>query len=194
MELVKYVIEYNGRVIINNEFVAEVEIGNPLVLEWPKGNALVVDPKPYRVIKISDSVFVMQGKKEEKEKEVLKDKGNAVEVEKLETVLGHVRITKRKGEEVVESYVAIRERREVGVVELPFAFLQCVQYGDYQNARGMLAFEISDGQMKEYFGEFEVFVNNYLGEDNLVSILPKGSEEAKTYNFVVDGGSIVNIE
>ena len=193
MELIKYIIEYNGKVTINNEYMAEIKKDKPLVLEWPRGNEIIIDPTPHRVIKINEDAFIVQGKQDERKKEIKKDKTYMVEIEKLGTVLGHVRITKRKGEEIVENYVATKEKREVSTVELPFAFLQCVQYGDYENAREMLAFDISDEQLKEYFGEFEVLINNYLNEEGVVSVLPVGSNIAKTFNFQIENKKIINI-
>ena len=178
MKLVRYIIEYNEKVAINNEYTTT----GPLVVEWFAGNDLAVHPAG-QTIKINENTFIIRPKvgSQEKPKE---------KIEKLGTVLGHVRVTNAK-----ESYIAIKDKAPVPTdLELPFAFLQCVQYGDFENARAMLSFEITDAHLREYFGEYEVLINNYLGDPELVSILPAGADAARTFKFQIRNGKIINIE
>jgi len=179
MHLIKYIIEHDGAVTINHEYTAEIKKNRPLVLEWFAGHDLVTQPTLDK-IKINDTTFILREKSKEPE---IKEG-----IAKLGTVLGHVRITNKK-----ESYVAIKGITPTPTdTELPFAFLQCVALGDFENAAAMLSFEITDDQLREYFGEgFEVLINNYL--DNGVSILPKDSDEAKTFTFEIKHSKIANI-
>lgn len=76
---------------------------------------------------------------------------------------------------------------------VPFLFLESVRRGDYERARQVLSFHISDHKLKEYFGDFEILVNNYLGHENIFSILPKDSDIAKNFVFEIIDGKIANI-
>lgn len=76
---------------------------------------------------------------------------------------------------------------------VPFLFLESVRRGELERARKHLGFDISDQNLKEYFGEFEILVNNYLGEDNVFSVLPKNTKAAKNFVFQIVDGKIANI-
>ena len=89
---------------------------------------------------------------------------------------------------------------------VPFLFLESVRRGDFERARRYLSFEISDENLKEYFGEFELLVNNYLGREDVFSILQlprhasgvpplrtEGELIAKSFVFEIVGGKIANI-
>lgn len=112
-------------------------------------------------------------------------------IQDLGTLLGHVRITEKE-----ESYIAIPKGAKAPVLEaheIPFAFLQCLSVGDYTNARKLLNFEISDEQLKQYFGEFEVLLNNYLEQPNLYSVLMRDGS-VKTFTVGIEYGKITNIK
>ena len=174
MDLINYIIEQP--VTINNEYTT----AGPVIVQWFAGAALVTNPALDK-IKINDRTFVLRAPP----KEPPKKEG----ITKLKTVLGHARITKKD-----ESYIAVKDFRPTPTdLELPFAFLQCVQYGDYENARGLLSFDITDTQLRDYFGEFEVLLNNYLDTPTTVSILPKGSNTAKNFSFEIKDSKITNI-
>ena len=189
MHLIKYIIEYDGTATINHEYTAEISKNRPLVLEWFAGHAISVD-FPHQTIKINDKTFIIRPRPTPEKQE---NKERKEGIEKLHTVLGHARITNKK-----ESYIALNSNFQLSTFnfqlhELPFAFLQCVQYGDLENARAMLSFDITDQSLRDYFGEFEVLLNNYLDEPNAVSVLPKDSDTAKTFRFQIEGGKISNI-
>ena len=76
---------------------------------------------------------------------------------------------------------------------LPFLFLESVRRGEYERARKYLTFQISDENLKQYFGEFELLVNNYLERDDVFSILPKDSNVAKNFKFEIADGKIVGV-
>ena len=205
MRLVKYIIEYNEKVTINNEYTVNVEKNRPLLLEWFADNEIIVHPAG-QTIKIDESTFIVRSRAENKENktETKINKDEKVTIQKLNTVLGHVKITKYKKDVVTESYIAIQNQSnnnfqlstfnfQLSDIELPIAFLQCVQYGDFENARAMLSFDISDTHLRDYFGDFEVLINNYLDQPELVSILPAGSDTARTFRFQIQKGKISNI-
>ena len=180
MHLIKYIIEHSGVVTINNEHT--VDLQKPLLIEWFENNELLTSPTLQK-IKINDATFILRTPP------VIARSASDEAIQSLHTVLGHVRITKKD-----ESYVAIKNTPPTPTdIELPFAFLQCVALGDYENARAMLSFEISDEHLKNYFGDFEVLLNNYLDTPNTVSILPKGADTAKTFTFEIKDGKIINI-
>jgi len=74
-----------------------------------------------------------------------------------------------------------------------FLFLESVRRGDFDRARTYLNFHISDENLKNYFGEFEILVNNYLGREDVFSVLPKNSEVAKNFVFEIKDEKIANI-
>ena len=76
---------------------------------------------------------------------------------------------------------------------IPFLFLESVRRGEYDRARKYLTFHISDQNLKKYFGDFEILVNNYLGRDDVFSILPKNSDTAKNFVFEIVNTKIANI-
>ena len=112
MDLIRYVIEYDGQLLINKEMIAKEF---PLCIEWFAGNELVLEPGDFQKIKITDKVFIL-----------------------------------RKG-------VSKKGKTDI----IPFLFLESVRRGDFERARRYLCFEITDQQLKEYFGEFEILLNNY---------------------------------
>jgi len=76
---------------------------------------------------------------------------------------------------------------------VPFLFLESVRRGDLERARKYLSFHISDQNLREYFGEFEILVNNYLGREDVFSILPKNGEASKNFVFEIRNEKIANI-
>ena len=76
---------------------------------------------------------------------------------------------------------------------VPFLFLESVRRGDCDRARKYLGFHISDANLKNYFGEFEILVNNYLNSPDVFSILPKNTAAAKNFVFQIIDGKIANI-
>ena len=74
---------------------------------------------------------------------------------------------------------------------LPFMFLQHVRKKEYALAKKLLGFDISEKGLKDYFGDFELLLNNYLEDENLVSIIKGG--QVQTLRFVVEAGTIVNL-
>jgi len=75
---------------------------------------------------------------------------------------------------------------------LPFVFLQCLKNKEFEKARKMLAFNIDEKSLGEYFGDFEILLNNYLGDENVFSIVQKGA--VKNLRFGVKDGLIQNVE
>jgi len=167
MELIKYYITYPA--VINNEY----RTSKPVLLKWFQEP--IVEPKG-KVIKVSDHYVIVEMKPKSTD-----------EIEKLNTILGHVRIN--KGD---EPYIALKEYHQPADDKLGIAFLQCVSLGDFTNAKKMLGFEISDKKLREYFGEFEVLNNNYL-RDGSVSIVPAGTSTARTYRFEINDNKIINM-
>jgi len=159
MNLIKYVIEYDGEVLINKEYIAREF---PLCIEWFAGNELVLEPQRYNIgdsenvvargdfqkIKITDEVFIL-----------------------------------RKG---------VQKKGKTDMVA--FLFLESVRRGDFERARKYLSFEISDENLKNYFGEFEILVNNYLGREDVFSVLPKDSSTTKNFVFEIRDEKIANIK
>jgi len=91
-------------------------------------------------------------------------------------------------------FILRKGKQKKGKTDLvPFIFLECVRRGEFDRARKFLSFEISDKQLKDYFGEFEILVNNYLERDDVFSILPKGADAAKSFLFEIVGGKIGNL-
>jgi hypothetical protein len=155
MKLIKYVIEHDGELLIN-EFVKSKLLINkeyaatsfPLCIEWFEGNDLILEPGDFQKIQITDEVFILR-------KEIPK-KGKTDMV--------------------------------------PFLFLESVRRGDFERARKYLGFDISDENLKNYFGEFEILANNYLGREDVFSILPKNSTTAKNFVFEIVDDKIANIK
>ena len=75
---------------------------------------------------------------------------------------------------------------------IPFIFLQHLKNGDFSLAKKMLGFKISDNQIKNYFGKFEMLLNNYLDDESLVSIRTK--DGVRNLRFHIKGDIIENIE
>lgn len=75
---------------------------------------------------------------------------------------------------------------------LPLTLLQHIKNKNFEQARGMLSFPITEVQLAKYFGEFEVLRNNYLGDVNTVSIIQGG--KVKNLSFTVEGRLIGNIQ
>jgi len=142
---IKYVIEYDGTLLVNKEYVADKF---PLCIEWFADNDLILEPGEFQKIKISKDVYIL-----------------------------------RKG---------IQKKGKTDIV--PFMFLDCVRRGEFERARKYLGFNISDKNLKSYFGEFEILVNNYLERDDVFSVLPKGTETAKNFIFEMVEGKITNIK
>ena len=145
MNSIKYVIEYDGTLLVNKEYVADKF---PLCIEWFADNDLILEPGEFQKIKISKDVYIL-----------------------------------RKG---------IQKKGKTDIV--PFMFLDCVRRGEFERARKYLGFNISDKNLKSYFGEFEILVNNYLERDDVFSVLPKGTETAKNFIFEMVEGKITNIK
>jgi len=144
MNLIKYVIEYDGTLLINKEYV---ETSFPLCIEWFEGNDLILEPGEFQKIKITDKVFILR-----------------------------------------------KEIPKKGKTDLvPFLFLESVRRGDLERARKYLSFDISDENLKNYFGEFEILVNNYLGRDDVFSVLPKEAVATKNFIFEIRDEKIANI-
>ena len=144
MELIKYIIEHDGSLLINKEYIADKF---PLCIEWFAGNDLILEPSDFQKIKITDAVFIL-----------------------------------RKG---------IQKKGKTDIV--PFLFLESVRRGDFDRARTYLSFHISDENLKNYFGEFEILVNNYLGREDVFSILPKEAMATKNFVFEIVNEKIANI-
>ena len=77
---------------------------------------------------------------------------------------------------------------------LQFLFLYAVKNGEWDKAKGYLAFNINQEQLKKYFGDFDIILNNYLGNAGVVSLLPKGETKTKNYKFEITNGRIANID
>jgi len=144
VNLIKYIIEHDGKLLINKEYVADKF---PLCIEWFKGNDLILEPSDFQKIKITDSVFIL-----------------------------------RKG---------VQKKGKTDIV--PFLFLESVRRGGFDRARTYLNFHINDENLKNYFGEFEILVNNYLGRDDVFSVLPKNGTTTKNFVFEIVNEKIANI-
>ena len=142
--MIKYIIEYDGTLLINKEFVAKEF---PLCIEWFKDNDLILEPGDFQKIKVTDEVYIL-----------------------------------RKG---------ISKKGKTDIV--PFLFLENVRRGDFDRARTYLNFHISDQNLREYFGEFEILINNYLGREDVFSVLPKNGESTKNFIFEIKNEKIANI-
>jgi len=144
VNLIKYIIEYDGTLLINKEFSAKEF---PLCLEWFEGNDLVLEPGDFQKVRITNDTFIL-----------------------------------RKG---------ISKKGKTDIV--PFLFLESVRRGDFDRARKYLTFHISDENLKNYFGEYEILVNNYLGRDDVFSVLPKNGDTVKNFVFEIKDEKIANI-
>ena len=145
MNLIKYVIEYDGELLVNKEYIAKEF---PLCIEWFEGNDLVLEPSGFEKLKITNDTFIL-----------------------------------RKG---------AQKKGKTDMV--PFLFLENVRRGNFEQARKYLSFDISDENLKNYFGEFEILINNYLGQDNTFSILPLDSNTTKNFVFEIVDDKIANIK
>lgn len=76
---------------------------------------------------------------------------------------------------------------------LPIRFLSLIQDGEVAKARKLLGFEIGEDALRKWFGEFEILPNNYLGQSDVFSIVPKGKRIARNLKFEVSDALITNI-
>jgi len=77
-------------------------------------------------------------------------------------------------------------------IPLPFKFLQYLQNQEYDKASKLLSFETSDHALREYFGNFDILLNNYLQDANILSIIQNGV--VKNLKFSIQDGKIQNVE
>lgn len=231
METILFVIEYNGKVTLNNEYTADVRESEPLVIEWFSDNDFIIETHrkfilntanitevtEARVIKVEPNIYIvrpLKDKKEKVEENVKKENhiiadhveyssSEIIAVKELGTLMGHVRITKFKASagkiSLAETFIATSAKAiVVPPHKLPLAFLQCVGLRDFNNARSLLSFEISDKHLATYFGDdFEILPNNYLKQGNIISVAPRqkdGFITARNITFQCDGEKIVNVE
>ncbi|MCL2850800.1 MAG: hypothetical protein FWE01_00345 [Firmicutes bacterium] len=75
---------------------------------------------------------------------------------------------------------------------LPFRFLQHLKNKDLLEAQKLLAFKINLEKLESYFGNFEIILNNYLNQENLVTVKTNG--EIKTLHFEIKDNLIQNIQ
>ena len=76
---------------------------------------------------------------------------------------------------------------------LPIKFLSLIQDGEVAKARKLLGFEIGEEALRKWFGDFEILPNNYLGQSDVFSIVPKGERVARNLKFEVSDALITNI-
>jgi len=74
---------------------------------------------------------------------------------------------------------------------IPHRFLRHILNRDFDGARALLAFAPSNEQLAGFFGDFGVLLNNYLGDENIVSIVV--GDTTKNLEFEIAGGVIQNI-
>lgn len=190
MQTVFFVIEYAGKITLNNEYATDVTESKPLMVEWFPNNDFIIETHEKifintanieyitsaRVIKIEPNVYIIRPRKiptgdtAPKENQIAADRveytsSEIIAIKELGTLMGHVRITKFSASagkiNVEETYIATAsEKTKVQPYNLPLAFLQCVQLRDYKNARLLLSFEISDKHLSTYFGEDFEIISN----------------------------------
>ncbi|MCL2586693.1 MAG: hypothetical protein FWE31_00450 [Firmicutes bacterium] len=98
--------------------------------------------------------------------------------------------------QISEKLFLVRKKLDLQVSPdspLPFYFLSLVQQGQMAKARDLLSFDITESALREFFGEFEIILNNYLEDEKVFSILPNGERVAKNFRFDVEGIKITNI-
>lgn len=126
-----------------------------------------------------------------------------IAVKNLRTLLGHNKVTRfgisNGAITFSESYTAkdnVNASNKIERHEIPFALLQCISAGDFNSARELLAFDISDEHLAGYFGDFEILLNNYLDTQNIISILSLPASKytvARNIRFSIDNNKIINI-
>ena len=75
-----------------------------------------------------------------------------------------------------------------------FMFIQHVMNQEWGEAQALLAFNIGEAALSKYFGGIrEVLLNNYLDEENSLSVI-KDDGKVQTFRFQLDGGHISNVQ
>jgi hypothetical protein len=122
-------------------------------------------------------------------------------IEELNTVLGHIRITEFEIHDDTITYrktvVAANTAYKATDIEVGFAFLQCVQHGDFTGASALLDFPVSPDHLRSYFGDFEILLNNYQNDPRIISIIPKNAKQfacADNVLFEVTNNKITNLK
>jgi len=95
--------------------------------------------------------------------------------------------------EITPTHHILRKKQDVLFKSAPvqFMFLYHVKNIEYDIARTLLSFKISDQGLENFFGTFEILLNNYLNNPNKVTILQNGVP--KTLTFEIQNNVIQNI-
>ncbi|MCL2570292.1 MAG: hypothetical protein FWE16_03745 [Firmicutes bacterium] len=75
---------------------------------------------------------------------------------------------------------------------LQLMFLQHILFDEYSKARKLLSFDISETSLRNYFGNFEILLNNYLGDQNIVTIIKENKPQ--NLRFEIQNNMIINIQ
>jgi hypothetical protein len=257
VNLVTFVIEYDGKVIINNEYTVAVGKNAPIFVTWFVGSDFIVEAEEKiiintdkmesadlcdaKIVFIEPDIYIIRlGKTKTAEDDLtiaasetisLGMRKYFVDVAKgsdttfltcsgrdqryaldLCCVVTEYKIDITDGDIVLHGKtengkVMARLNPASGDVSrhvvtynttcLPFMFLQRVQLKEYDAARELLSFFISDRQIENFFGDFEIVLNNYLNDENMFSIIPRNENNfvrAKNLVFDISGGVIQNIK
>ena len=75
---------------------------------------------------------------------------------------------------------------------IPLLFLNHLKNKNLADAKKLLSFDITDKALSEYFGEFDILLNNYLNIPNVFSIIQ--GDKVKNLTFTIEDNKISNIE
>jgi len=85
-----------------------------------------------------------------------------------------------------------QNKKNLHSAPIPFIFLNHLKNKDFDSAKKLLSFNISDKALSEYFGEFNILLNNYLNIPNVFSITQ--GDTVKNLTFTLENNKITNIE
>ena len=97
--------------------------------------------------------------------------------------------------EITPDLFLVRKQKVTNIENpsIPILFLSRAQKGEFESARELLSFDITDVGIRDWLGEFEVIVDNHLNNPFIYSILPKGSRKTRNLTFEVTDKKITNI-
>jgi len=87
----------------------------------------------------------------------------------------------------IESY----KIKELIEAPIPFLFLQHIKHKNFSAAQSLLSFDISNESLSQYFGSFDIILNNYLQDEAIISI--KTDEAIRHFKFEIEKDKIINI-
>ncbi|MCL2846237.1 MAG: hypothetical protein FWE38_00940 [Firmicutes bacterium] len=177
MEVVRIVFEFEGQVVLNNEVLLTK---SPAAIDWPRFSDILVNNEIWntaKMLKITDKIFLCRIKRIPKYGEMKMVTPNIATDGKRSVFI--------EDEKYYDLGVIYREAPP------PIMFLQHVQFKEFESAKRMLGFDISDKLLTQFFGDFEILLNNYMDDKNVFSIVKKG--QVQNLSFVIENGIIKNI-